>query len=104
MWKILPDERYVADPGKGSRHNRGCAVDVTLVDMQGVEQEMPTPFDDFSEKAHRDYADLSPLALHNRQILEKAMTEEDFIPFPTEWWHFDDPQWESHPVLDVNPY
>ena len=104
MWKILPDDRYVADPSLGSRHNRGCAVDVTLVDAQGNELEMPTLFDDFSEKAHPEYSDVSPIAIRNRQILRAAMMAEVFEPFPTEWWHFDDPNWRDYPILDVNPY
>lgn len=104
MWAILPDENFVADPAKGSRHNRGCAVDVTLIDAQGNELEMPTPFDDFTEKAHPDYMDLSVAAIQNRKILRDAMTGEGFLQFPTEWWHYDDPDWENHPVLDVNPY
>jgi len=55
LWDLVKDPRYVADPKKGSRHNRGAAVDLTLVDKDGRELPMPTRFDDFSEKAHRDY-------------------------------------------------
>src|SRR6266496_1401556 len=56
MWAIVHDDRYVADPAKGSRHNRGAAVDLTLIDKNGAELTMPTPYDDFTEKAHRDYS------------------------------------------------
>jgi D-alanyl-D-alanine dipeptidase len=73
MWKVVPDERYVADPIKGSNHNRGCAVDVTLVDQQGRDLLMPTGFDDFTEKAHRDYAAIPQEAITNRGLLEKVM-------------------------------
>lgn len=104
MWEIVPDERYVADPAKGSRHNRGCAVDVTLVDLDGNELEMPTGFDDFSERAHLDYMDLPEQVLQNRELLIQAMQSEGFTPLETEWWHFDYKGWEDHPVLDVNPY
>jgi len=101
MWELVPDPRYVADPRKGSRHNRGAAVDVTLVDSLGQELEMPTTFDDFSERAHRDYPDVSEKARLHKQILEEAMTSEGFIPLPTEWWHFDDPNWQKYPILDI---
>jgi D-alanyl-D-alanine dipeptidase len=102
MWELVPDPRYVADPRIGSRHNRGAAVDVTLVDAQGRELVMPTGFDDFSEKAHRNYMDLPDSVLQRRALLEAAMTAEGFLPLPTEWWHFDAPGWEKYPVLDVD--
>ncbi|MEI6757245.1 MAG: peptidase M15 [Chlorobium sp.] len=100
FWEIVPDERYVADPAKGSRHNRGSAVDLTLADLSGNPLPMPSNFDDFSEKAHRDYKGASPEALKNSALLEAAMKEEGFEPFPTEWWHFDAPGWERYPVSD----
>jgi len=100
FWSIVSVEDYVADPFKGSRHNRGSAVDVGLVDSKGNEVLMPSGYDDFTEKAHRDYTGASEEALRNRDILEKAMTSEGFIPFPTEWWHFDAPDWEAYPVSD----
>lgn len=101
MWEKVPNPDYVADPKKGSRHNRGAAVDLTLVDHDGNELEMPTPYDDFSEKAHRSYEKISAAAKKHRQILEEALKKEGFIPMPTEWWHFDAAGWESYPLLDV---
>jgi D-alanyl-D-alanine dipeptidase len=101
MWEKVSDPKYVADPRKGSKHNRGCAVDLTLVDAEGNELAMPTGYDDFSEKAHRDYLQLPPEVIKNRQILETAMSNEGFIPLPSEWWHFDDPNWEKYDLLDV---
>lgn len=101
MWKIVPDDRYVANPARGSRHNRGSAVDVTLVDKSGKELEMPTGFDDFSDRAHRDYNTLSKAAKKNRQKLETAMVRRGFVPLPTEWWHFDIKSWQQSPLLDV---
>ena len=98
MWAIVPDSRYVANPKHGSRHNRGAAVDVTLVDSTGMELHMPTGFDDFSPKAHRDWMGDDSLAIHNRRILEDAMTSEGFIPLSTEWWHFDAPNWKNYPI------
>ena len=101
MWELVPDPRYVADPRKGSRHNRGAAVDVTLVDSLGNELPMPTGFDDFTPRAHRDYMNLPPQVIHNRRLLEEAMRREGFIPLPTEWWHFDAPNWKSYPILNI---
>ena len=102
FWALVPDERYVADPSKGSRHNRGAAVDLTLVRTDGTELAMPTPHDDFSIRAHRDFMDLPPALLANRGLLERVMSKHGFVPFPTEWWHFDSEGWESFPVLDVD--
>jgi len=100
MWKILPDERFVANPAKGSRHNRGCAVDVTLVDSNGLELEMGTPYDDFTEKAAPEYPDISDRAKSNRKILNIAMMQFGFIRLETEWWHFDYTGWEKYSILD----
>ena len=104
MWTLVHDERYVANPAKGSNHNRGCAVDVTLVDKDGRELPMPTGFDDFSEKAHRDYDKLSPEILRNRALLSDVMQRHHFVPFATEWWHFDHERSSQFPVLDVDPF
>jgi D-alanyl-D-alanine dipeptidase len=88
MWAILPDARYVANPAKGSRHNSGAAVDLTIVDASGHEVEMPTAFDDFSEKAWAGAA-ASPEAAANRALLREVMIQAGFTPLRTEWWHFD---------------
>ncbi|HDL18555.1 MAG TPA: peptidase M15 [Bacteroidetes bacterium] len=101
MWQLVPDPRYVADPKKGSRHNRGAAVDVTLVDSAGYELPMPTYFDDFSEKAHRDYQNLPENMIQNRGTLSAAMQAEGFIPLSSEWWHFDAPNWQTYSLLDI---
>jgi len=100
FWALVPDPRYVADPAKGSRHNRGTAVDVTLVDSRGNELPMPTRFDDFSTKAARDNMDLPVQILKNRDALENAMKKAGYIPLPTEWWHFDDSDWQSFELRD----
>ncbi|MBI4369775.1 MAG: D-alanyl-D-alanine carboxypeptidase family protein [Elusimicrobia bacterium] len=89
LWEKVHDERYVANPSKGSRHNRGAAVDLTLVDAVGRELEMPTAYDDFSAKAHRDYSGASDAAKGNRGFLESAMSRRRFIGLASEWWHFD---------------
>ena len=101
FWALVPDEKYVADPQKGSRHNRGAAVDVSLVDREGKELEMPTGYDDFSVRAHRNFKALPKLALNHRELLEKAMAAEGFIGLDTEWWHFDFRGWESFPIEDI---
>lgn len=89
MWEIVPDERYAANPAKGSGHNRGIAVDLTLTDLlTGKELLMPTAFDDFSEKAHHNYIQLPPQALTNRQLLRKVMEKHGFVALETEWWHY----------------
>jgi D-alanyl-D-alanine dipeptidase len=103
FWEIMPDERYVANPKKGSRHNRGSAVDVTLVRLDTKEElPMPTPYDDFSEKASYANTNLPPEVLANRQLLCDVMTRNGFLAFPTEWWHFDDADWEAYPLLNIS--
>ncbi len=108
FWKIMPDERYVLEPVrkdgkmvKSSRHNRGAAVDVTLVDSSGAEMPMPTEYDDFSDRAHRGSPNASPEAARNSTLLEQAMKAQGFIPLSTEWWHFDGPGWEAFEPLDL---
>jgi beta-N-acetylhexosaminidase/D-alanyl-D-alanine dipeptidase len=108
FWSIIPDERYVGKPVRkdgvivqSSRHNRGAAVDVTLVDRNGRELPMPTGYDDFTDAAHRDKAKPGSVAAHNSKLLERAMVSQGFIPLATEWWHFDGPGWEGYPPLDL---
>lgn len=101
LWKKKPDENFVANPKKGSPHNRGAAIDCTLVDVQGKELTMPTPFDAFTKKAHRSATNVAAQERKNMLILERAMKGAGFIPFPTEWWHFNDPKWEEYPMLDI---
>lgn len=108
FYQMVPNDRYVARPTEdgglpvdGSKHNRGAAVDVTLIDLKtGREVEMPTLFDDFSRRAHRDYEGCSDEAKKNRKILEEAMKAEGFEPMPTEWWHFDGPGWKHFEISD----
>ncbi len=97
-----PKKDYVANPKRGSKHNRGCAVDLTLHDLKtGTLVEMPTEFDDFSEKAHRDYAGASAAATANRARLQRYLEAEGFIGLSNEWWHFDFGGWQDYPVMDV---
>jgi D-alanyl-D-alanine dipeptidase len=101
LWKIMPNPTFVADPRKGSKHNRGAAVDVTLVDSLGNELAMPTQYDEFVKAARSTYDKLPTPVLENRAKLHNAMKAEGFIPNPSEWWHFDDKDWKKYPVLDV---
>ncbi len=102
MWKILSDNRYVANPAQGSRHNRASAIDLTLVNLiTGKEQEMPSKFDDFSARSHINYDDASPMAKSNRQVLRVAMEKHGFKGIATEWWHYDSLDWKKYSVLDI---
>ena len=102
FWALVPDEQYVANPAKGSRHNRGAAVDATLVRMtDGTDVAMGTDFDDFTEKAHRDYKQLPADVLQNRQMFERVMGNHGFVGLPTEWWHYDAQGWERYPIEDI---
>ena len=102
FYEIAHDTNFVADPRKGSRHNRGCAIDLTLINLKtGKELEMPTGFDSFSPKAAADYAKLTPLQLHNREILRKVMETHGFKIYRTEWWHYDFNGWQNYELLDI---
>ncbi len=103
MWAVFPQEGYVANPAKGSRHNRGAAVDVTLVDLRtGKELPMPSGYDEFNKKAHRNYMDASAEKIRNRELLERVMEKHGFIGLPTEWWHFDDLNSKKYELLDID--
>lgn len=101
MWRILPRPGYVADPRKGSHHNRGVAVDLTLTDAHGVEVEMPTPYDTFTRAAHHGYAGASAAAKKHRELLREAMERAGFRKNRMEWWHYDLPRAGRFPVLDA---
>jgi D-alanyl-D-alanine dipeptidase len=103
FWKLVPDERFVGNPARsGSKHNRGAAVDVTLVDQQGRELFMPSGFDEFSEKAFRNSPNTPKEAQANSKLLEDLMYEQGFIGYPSEWWHYEDTEWESYPIEDIS--
>lgn len=100
LWEVYPDSTFVANPNTGySSHSRGNTLDLTLVDADGNELEMPTGFDDFSAKADRDYADCTPEAANNAQILEILMEKHGFKGYSGEWWHFSDTV--NYPVENV---
>ena len=89
MWKILPGTHYVANPAKGSKHNRGAAVDLTLVDAQGNELNMGTPFDFFGKEAHHTYTEHSKEVLENRKLLKETLNKYNFKSIYSEWWHYE---------------
>jgi D-alanyl-D-alanine dipeptidase len=96
------DKHFVADPKKGSKHNRGCAIDLSLIDMKtGKELDMPTPFDSFSPKAAADYKDLPAQVIQNRELLKTAMENHGFKVLDNEWWHFDFMGWHNFELLDI---
>ncbi len=102
MWEPYQDPDFVADPAEGSRHNRGCAVDLTLVDSgNGEELLMPTDYDDFTEKAAHDYGDLPEETIRNRDLLREVMEGHGFTALETEWWHYDCQDWERFEVMDL---
>lgn len=103
MWAVRPDERFVAPPSRGSRHTRGTAVDVTLVDDRGRELDMGSGFDEFSPRSHRDWDGLTEGARRHRDWLTAAMQDGGFTPISTEWWHFDDADWRQYPLLTWEP-
>ena len=102
FWEFVPDERYVSDPRKGGRHTRGTAVDLTLI-KDGQELPMPSAFDDFSERAHRNYSSTPPETIANRNLLQLLMEKHGFLGIATEWWHFDLAGWENYPPIETTP-
>ncbi len=103
FWALIGNTQYVASPWKGSRHNRGAAVDLTLITLKtGKEIEMPTGYDDFTEKASSDYTRLPEHLIANRSYLIKVMQKHGFRVFPTEWWHFDYKDWENYSLVDLS--
>lgn len=88
MFKIVPDPNFVANPKKGSIHNRGGAVDISLVDSLGSEINMGTKFDFFGEEASHNYQNLSEEILANRKFLKEIMLQNNFKSFDSEWWHY----------------
>lgn len=101
MWELVPNPDFVADPAKGSRHNRGMAVDVTLADLAGDELLMPTAYDAFTPRARADTPIQEDRVRANRDLLITSMAAEGFTVLRTEWWHFDAAGWQGAAVLDV---
>ncbi len=102
FYQMTPDTNFVADPRKGSKHNRGCAIDLSLIDLKtGKELDMPTGFDSFSKAAAANYQGLPKSKIANRELLKKVMQAHGFKVIATEWWHYDFNGWQQYPLLDI---
>ena len=104
FWDATPPEGkiFVADPAQGSRHNRGCAVDLTLYDLAtGKPIEMPGTYDEMSPRSFPDYPGGTSLQRWHRDLLRRAMESEGFTVYEAEWWHFDYKDWKEYPILNV---
>jgi len=105
FWDATPPEGkiFVADPSQGSRHNRGCAVDLTLYDLKtGKPVEMPGTYDEMSPRSFPNYPGGTSLQRWTRDLLRHAMESEGFTVFETEWWHFDYKDWREYPLLNIS--
>lgn len=101
LWAAKPDPRYVADPAKGSSHNRGGAVDLGLADDSGKPLPMPSGFDEFGPRAHHGAKGVEPEARRNARVLKAALEKAGFVSLKEEWWHYRDPDARGWPVLDI---
>lgn len=104
FWDVTPADKkiFVADPSKGSRHNRGCAVDLSLFDLKtGVEVKMPSEYDEMTERAHVNYECAPAEAKRLRELLRSTMGAEGFSVYEPEWWHYDYKDWKEYPILNV---
>ena len=104
FWDGTPADKheFVADPSKGSMHNRGCAVDLSLYDLKtGSEVEMPSGYDEMSERSYPDYKGGTKEETDRRDLLRKIMEEEGFTVYKSEWWHFDYKDWAKYPILNT---
>ena len=104
FWDLTPPDKreFVADPRKGSKHNRGCAVDMSLYDLAtGGEAAMPSAYDEMSPRAYPDYPGGTAEQRARRDLLRAAMEQQGFTVEPNEWWHFNYRDWRQYPILDV---
>ncbi len=102
FFELASDKNFVANPKNGSRHNRGCAIDLTLIDLNtGKELNMPTPYDSFAPEASSDYMNLPEDLIKNRGILKRVMEENGFTVLENEWWHFDFKGWKNFELMDM---
>jgi D-alanyl-D-alanine dipeptidase len=101
---VKPEQRmFVADPTKGSKHNRGCAVDLSIFDLKtGKDIPMPSAYDEFSERASPKYAGGTEEETRNRELLRSLMEAEGFVVNENEWWHFDYKNWEQYAIYDIS--
>jgi D-alanyl-D-alanine dipeptidase len=104
FWEATPPDKhaFVADPAQGSRHNRGCAVDLTLYRLaDGRPLEMPGVYDEMSERSHADFPGGTSEERWHRELLREAMTDVGFAVYEAEWWHFDYKDWRRYPISNL---
>jgi D-alanyl-D-alanine dipeptidase len=104
FWDVTPPDKhqFVANPAEGSKHNRGCAVDLSLYDLKtGREVEMPSIYDETSERSYPTYEGGTVAQRCARDLLRATMEKEGFSVYPTEWWHFDYKDWKKYPILNL---
>jgi D-alanyl-D-alanine dipeptidase len=100
MWALTPDRRFVADPARGSQHNRAAALDCALADREGKPLPMPSEYDEFTHRSSHSYRGGDPAALERRAVLRRAMEGAGFRALEAEWWHYSDPDGAGWPLLD----
>jgi D-alanyl-D-alanine dipeptidase len=104
FWEVTPEDKrkFVANPEIGSRHNRGCAADLSIYDLKTKRLvDMPSDFDEFTERASPDYQGASEIQTKNRDLLRNLMEAEGFIVNKNEWWHFDYKDWQDYAIYDI---
>ena len=105
FWDVVPEDKrkFVADPAKGSKHNRGCAVDLSIFDLRtGDLLDMPSGYDEFTERASPNYSGGTAEQRANRDKLRRLMEEVGFTVNPNEWWHFDYKNWQNYAIYDIS--
>jgi len=103
FYAALRDTTFVAAPWRGSKHNRGCALDLTVIDLKtGKELDMPSAYDEATERSYQSYDKCTPLQATNRKLLRDVMTANGFQIYPYEWWHFDFVGWEKYEIMDID--
>lgn len=105
FWEVTSEDKrkFVANPAKGSKHNRGCAVDLSVFDLKtGQLIDMPSGYDEFTERASPDYAGGTEKERENRDMLRRLMEGAGFTVNPNEWWHFDFKDWEKYAIYDIS--
>lgn len=105
FWDTVAAEqrKFVADPAKGSKHNRGCAVDLSIFELKtGTLLPMPSGYDEFTERASPNYEGGTAEEIKNRQLLRSLMEDAGFTVNPNEWWHFDYKDWEKYAIYDIS--
>ena len=105
FWDATPDDKkiFVADPSQGSKHNRGCAVDLTMFELKtGKPVTMPGEYDEMSDRSHINYEGGSVESRKLRDLLRSAMEAEGFAVYEPEWWHYDYKDWKEYPILNVS--